>query len=96
MGWQWHQLDHMQIICTSLQTHNLTTQFLQTGCPSCRPTNSIKALKAVAGEKLRMRREQVIVGIGITHIFSGPDAVVIHVWESFAHACQLHNISTLC
>jgi len=19
MGWQWHQLDHMQIICTSLQ-----------------------------------------------------------------------------
>jgi len=23
-----------------------TTQFLQAGCPSCRPTNSIKALKA--------------------------------------------------
>jgi len=23
MGWQWHQLDHMQIICTSLQTDNL-------------------------------------------------------------------------
>ena len=21
VGWQWHQLDHMQIICTSLQTH---------------------------------------------------------------------------
>jgi len=20
MGWQWHQLDHMQIICTSFQT----------------------------------------------------------------------------
>jgi len=20
-GWQWHQLDHMQIICTSLQTY---------------------------------------------------------------------------
>jgi len=31
MGWQWHQLDHMQIICTSLQTDNhgqhLITQF---------------------------------------------------------------------
>ena len=29
MGWQWHQLDHMQTICTSLQTDNhagLTTQ----------------------------------------------------------------------
>jgi len=22
MWWQWHQLDHMQIICTSLQTDN--------------------------------------------------------------------------
>jgi len=21
-GWQWHQLDHMQIICTSLQADN--------------------------------------------------------------------------
>ena len=21
-GWQWHQLDHMQIICTLLQTNN--------------------------------------------------------------------------
>ena len=22
MGWQWHQLDHMQISCISLQTYN--------------------------------------------------------------------------
>jgi len=22
IGWQWHQLNHMQIICTSLQTDN--------------------------------------------------------------------------
>ena len=42
--WQWHQLGHMQV-CTSLQTDNHTTQFLQAGCPSCRPTNSVKALK---------------------------------------------------
>jgi len=25
MEWQWHQLDHMQIICTSLQTDNHTS-----------------------------------------------------------------------
>jgi len=25
MAWQWHQLDHMQIICTSLQTDNHTS-----------------------------------------------------------------------
>jgi len=46
--WQWHQLGHMQI-CTSLQTDNHAStpplSFLQAGCPSCRPTNSVKALK---------------------------------------------------
>jgi len=49
-GWQWHQLSHMQV-CTLLQTDNHAStpplSFLQAGCPSCRPTNSIKALKAV-------------------------------------------------
>ena len=47
--WQWHQLGHMQV-CTSLQTDDHTStpplSFLQAGCPSCRPTNSVKALKA--------------------------------------------------
>jgi len=46
--WQWHQLGHMQV-CTSLQTDNRASTSplsLQAGCPSCRPTNSIKALKA--------------------------------------------------
>jgi len=50
MGWQWHQLDHMQIICTSLQTDNHAStsplKFLQAGCPSCRPTISVKTMKA--------------------------------------------------
>ena len=44
--WQWHQLGHMQV-CTSLQTASTPPLcFLQAGCPSCRPTNSVKALKA--------------------------------------------------
>ena len=47
--WQWHQLGHMQV-CISLQTDNHTStpslSFLQARCPSCHPTNSIKALKA--------------------------------------------------
>jgi len=47
--WQWHQLGHVQV-CTLLQTDNHTSTpplcFLQAGCPSCRPTNSVKALKA--------------------------------------------------
>ena len=47
--WQWHPLGHMQV-CTSLQSDNHAStpplSFLQAGCPSCRPTNSVKALKA--------------------------------------------------
>ena len=47
--WQWHQLGCMQV-CTLLQTDNHTSTqthlFLQAGCPSCHPTNSVRALKA--------------------------------------------------
>jgi len=47
--WQWHPHGHMQV-CTSLQSDNHAStpplSFLQAGCPSCHPTNSIKALKA--------------------------------------------------
>jgi len=50
--WQWHQLGHMQV-CTSLHTDNDAStsplSFLQARCHSCRPTNSVKALKALAG-----------------------------------------------
>jgi len=45
--WQWHQLGHMQI-CTLIQTHkhaSIPSLILQAGCPSCHPTNSIKAHK---------------------------------------------------
>jgi len=47
--WQWHQLGYMQL-CTSLKADNHSStpplSFLQAGCPSCCPTNSVKALKA--------------------------------------------------
>jgi len=46
--WQWHQLGRTQV-CTELQTDNHAStpplSFLQAGCPSCHPTNSVKALK---------------------------------------------------
>jgi len=39
-------------VCTLLQPDNHAStsplSFLQAGCPSCRPTNSVKALKAKA------------------------------------------------
>jgi len=45
MGWQWHQLDHMQIICTSLQTDNhastTSLSFNRPGVlPAAQPTAS--------------------------------------------------------
>ena len=45
MGWQWHQPDHMLVICTLLQTDNHAStsslKFLWAGCPSChQPTAS--------------------------------------------------------
>ena len=47
--WQWHQLG----LCKSApRSRQITTPaphhsvFLQAGCPSCRPNNSVKALKA--------------------------------------------------
>ena len=50
--WQWHQLGQAgpYANCTSPQTDNNARtpalSFLQARCPSCHPTNSIKALKA--------------------------------------------------
>jgi len=45
---QWHQLGRMQV-GTLLQTDNHTStsplSFLQARCSSCRPTNSVTALK---------------------------------------------------
>jgi len=53
--WQWHQLGHMHV-CTSLQTDNHAStpplSFLQAGCPSCHPTNSVKSTEGSHYEKL--------------------------------------------
>jgi len=45
MGWQWHQLDHTQIICTSLQTVNHASTsplsfYRPDALPAARPTAS--------------------------------------------------------
>jgi len=51
--WQWHQLGRMQV-CTSFSTDNHAStpplSFLQARCPSCRPNNSVKALKTTSTE----------------------------------------------
>ena len=61
--WQWHQLGHMQV-CTSLQADNTPapnhSRFLKAGCPSCRPTNSIKALKAKKTLNITIYRNTIL------------------------------------
>ena len=51
-------------VCTSLQTENHAStpplSFLQAGCLSCRPTNSVKALKARAISVLDVDVEDVL------------------------------------
>jgi len=53
MGWQWHQLDHMQLICTSLQTDNHIRRYTSPAnfyrpdrptLPAAQPTASIITL----------------------------------------------------
>jgi len=60
--WQWHQLGHVQV-CTSLQTDNHASNpplsFLQAGCPSFHPTNSVKALKAYVYVQYTSRNQPV-------------------------------------
>ena len=50
--WQWHQLGRMQV-CTSTPP----LSFLQAGCPFCRPTNRVKALKAYYKKLLQLKTE---------------------------------------
>jgi len=50
--WQWYQLGNMQICSSPRQITTPAPQhsFLRAGCPSCRPTNSVKALKYGHGQ----------------------------------------------
>ena len=62
--WQWHQLGHMQV-CTEFQTDSHAStpplSFLQARCPSCRPTSSVKALKAMTIMRLLLSNYMVIL-----------------------------------
>jgi len=76
--WQWHQLGHMQVPCTLLQTDNHAStpplSFLQAGCPSCHPTNNAKALKAILKHSPTLTkniRPAIIISIRSTEQYLG-------------------------
>jgi len=77
--WHWHQLGHMQV-CTWLQTDNHASipplSFLQAGCPSCHPTNSVKALKAT--EAIVMSYISVVMVISVNEMHNNISAAGQH------------------
>ena len=63
LGWQWHQVDHMQTIGTSLQTDNHTStsslNFYTLDALSVGPTNSVEALKEVSSREFQVNQKKI-------------------------------------
>jgi len=85
-----------------------TTQFLQAGCPSCCPTNSVKALKAVLWElRYLLRNPNALVAISkgmhavqlctnkIHQFLIGGKMVAVR-HQSCSQWHYLHHVHTIC
>ena len=59
-----------------------TTLFLQAGCPSCRPTNSVKALKA----QLNIATDKLV----IVHMFCAYNLALILIFAILEHRLIQH------
>ena len=59
-----------------------TTLFLQAGCPSCRPTNSVKALKA----QLNIATDKLV----IVHMFCAYNLALILIFAILVHRLIQH------
>ena len=77
-------------VCTFLQTDNHASTpplcFLQAGCPFCRPTNSVKALKAP-----RYKLETVKI---IREVHRGNNAFKFTLWRELSAGSLFHALIT--
>jgi len=94
--WQWHQQGHMQV-CTLLQTDNHTRTppllcFLQAGCPSCCPTNSIKALEAINTNSKYKRNKNYSENLHICQKFVMPSANNSYISKIAITNAQMHTL----
>ena len=72
MGWQWHQLDHMQIICTSLQTDNhASTSLLSFYRPNAFPATQPTAWKHWMQMFWNKRRKKINWWLAVTAVCAG-------------------------
>ena len=87
---QWHQLGHMQV-STLLQTDNHANtsplSLLQAGCPSCRPANSVKALKA-----FMLNQPQVNI---LVNIQENPTSNIWELQEWAPAECPTNSVQAL-
>jgi len=87
---QWHQLGHMQV-STLLQTDNHANtsplSLLQAGCPSCRPANSVKALKA-----FMLNQPQVNI---LVNIQENPTSNIWELQEWAPAECPTNSVKAL-
>ena len=103
--WQWHQLGQMQV-CTLLQTDNHTSipplSFLQAGCPSCRPTNSVKALHYTRSNNIYWNRTYSWPFVGVvrprvvkdeTHVAAKSRQTRVPAHQHLLmHSTQIHRV----
>jgi len=65
MGWQWHQLDNMQIICTSLQTDNHTSTSSQSFTGRMLFLMPNQQCQTTEGKRMSIRMAQACVRVGV-------------------------------
>ena len=89
-------------VCTLLQTDNhantLPLSFLQAGCPSCRPTNSVKALKALQLGKMNANSSPVPAGRrgGADLRFCSPQPdTTLHCLRDHGYGAIAHRVACL-
>ena len=86
-------------VCTALQTDNHTNtpslSFLQAGCPSSRPTNSVKALKALKEAELTVGKRRNTTNqtkdkcIGLHHSTHVNKNTLKHAYQPSNHTHQM-------
>jgi len=81
--------------CNSLQTDNNASTpplFLQAGCPSCRPTNSVKALKALKVIVNNQINKGLLLNLRVKMFFKS-----VNIWQSYKQErdCFVHFLSLL-
>ena len=88
-------------VCTSLQTDNHASTpplcFLQAGCPSCQPTNSVKALKARQNMHVAVNKHisSDIVHRDQVRVVVSPQASLARRHAHNAASCSSHGSDTV-